>query len=409
MGYQELQGAATAKAAPCGAGGHHVYICGKAAATTSRVSQRMQFALSMVLCLVVLPGLFLALLGLLGTAVSCGVAASRGGSASTCLWHAVTHWGGPAGPPWRLPVPPDEKRVYSSRCIRAIGGGTVGPRGNFVHPVPECEAELREYLDGGAYDAEVEEVAGAAITYFSAPLAARFAAGGAGAATPYDLKLLVVFDIDETALSNRATFFPSGARSGAALNSLGRPGCGHGAGAAASGSSSLALLVPELADGDAAGAARRLQRLRPQQQYAPLKNTSSRTTPALQPVLRFYLALRASGFHVAFLTGRSEAARDATAANLAAVGYGRSCADADGGPSAAAASSSAEAPCYEALLLREDGDVRLASVYKPAKRAELEAAGYVIAGNIGDQLSDLVGASSGLGSFLLPNPFYTLL
>lgn len=143
-----------------------------------------------------------------------------------------------------------------------------------------------------------------------------------------------------------------------------------------------------------------------------------------------------------FLTGRSEADRDATAANLLAAGYGTQCdtlsaatttttittttitttttssvsAGAAGTTGAAAAGAGgrghrmlqwalpfskaggateagAEAggggrrpACYAALLMREDGDERLASVFKAEARGRLAAEGHVLVGNIGDQV-----------------------
>ena len=59
--------------------------------------------------------------------------------------------------------------------------------------------------------------------------------------------------------------------------------------------------------------------------------------------------------------------------------------------------------------MRAIDDTRLASVYKPNKRAQLEAQGYSMAGSIGDQWSDLAGTSSAAASFKLPNPMYYIL
>ncbi len=142
-----------------------------------------------------------------------------------------------------------------------------------------------------------------------------------------------------------------------------------------------------------------------------------------------------------FLTGRSEADRDATAANLLAAGYGTQCdalaaaattttttittttittttssvsAGAAAATGAAAAGASgrrhrmlqwslplskggaevaagdgggaARPACYAALLMREDGDERLASVFKAEARGRLVAEGHVLVGNIGDQV-----------------------
>ena len=131
-----------------------------------------------------------------------------------------------------------------------------------------------------------------------------------------------------------------------------------------------------------------------------------------------------SPLSVAFVTGRNEAARNSTAINLKAAGYGSLCkssaasagsSHAEEGGTAAEGGQQPDAfgrpgtPCYVALHLRDMGDDRLASVYKPDRRAALEAAGFDIYGNFGDQFSDLDGTSSAPHSFKLPNPAYLIL
>lgn len=157
----------------------------------------------------------------------------------------------------------------------------------------------------------------------------------------------------------------------------------------------------------------------------------SASAPAIAPVLDFYNSLYAAGYSVAFVTGRNEAERAPTAANLAAAGYGTQCAPASAqgaagsaagaagavtGQNAAGATAGApgsrvrsSAPCYLSLGMRAVGDVRLASVYKPEKRGELVAAGYTILGSIGDEFSDLSGPNAAPLSFKLPNPFYFII
>lgn len=126
---------------------------------------------------------------------------------------------------------------------------------------------------------------------------------------------------------------------------------------------------------------------------------------------------------VAFITGRNEAARNSSAINLQAAGYGALCKPAAGSSQAAESGTAAEGveggqrdafgrpgnPCYVALHVRDMGDDRLASVYKPDRRSELEAAGFYIYGNFGDQFSDLDGTSAAPHSFKLPNPAYLIL
>jgi hypothetical protein len=49
---------------------------------------------------------------------------------------------------------------------------------------------------------------------------------------------------------------------------------------------------------------------------------------------------------------------------------------------------------------------KTAMTYKSEKRKEMEAQGYRILGNSGDQWSDLLGSSVAVRSFKLPNPMY---
>ena len=41
-----------------------------------------------------------------------------------------------------------------------------------------------------------------------------------------------------------------------------------------------------------------------------------------------------------------------------------------------------------------------------AERAKVEAEGYTIIANVGDQLSDITGAPAGQCTFKVPDPFY---
>ncbi len=92
--------------------------------------------------------------------------------------------------------------------------------------------------------------------------------------------------------------------------------------------------------------------------------------------------------------------RQSTASNLQAAGYGSQCTDPN---------ITESQPCYLQLDMRDPDDTRLESVYKPDKRAQLTARGYVIAGSLGDQWSDLAGTSPAIASFKLPNPMYYIL
>ncbi|PNW72003.1 hypothetical protein CHLRE_16g686500v5 [Chlamydomonas reinhardtii] len=359
---------------------------------------------------------------------------------------------------------PDTARSFSSHCLSSSGGGVVGPRGSLLHFDPSCTVELREYFDG-AYFAEVRRVADAATAYFRALVARQNRQDQlAGAAAPRASRGTVVFDIDETALSNLDTFFSRAAPwsrllgMGPAADDCVHPHLEYMPFAGAPASPPLVLMAGKGAAGEGApGAAAG-------EGGAAAGGPRLCASPPLKAMLDLYEFLAASNFTLVFLTGRSEDARAQTAANLAEAGYGNLCSAPSGTAAAAAAgalslsaafdaatapsrSSGADgsaggplrrrqlaqqqeatataasgtgsstsglaAPCYEALLMRQVGDERLASVFKAEARAALTAGGagggHVIVGNIGDQYSDLVGEAAGAASFKLPNPVYTLL
>jgi acid phosphatase len=106
--------------------------------------------------------------------------------------------------------------------------------------------------------------------------------------------------------------------------------------------------------------------------------------PAIPGTLALFREARALGVAVIFITGRLENARPETERNLAAAGY-------DG---------------YERLLMRPDTRPRPTNAeFKPAARAGIEAEGFTIIANVGDQRADLAGGHAE-ASFLLPNPLY---
>lgn len=179
---------------------------------------------------------------------------------------------------------------------------------------------------------------------------------------------VVVFDIDETTLSNKATFFT--APDAAAVRSL-RSAASDVAGAE--------------------GAAPVASALTAAQRFKGPWGTDS---PPLEAMLDLYHHLRALNYSTAFLTGRGEDGRDATAANLLRAGYGRPChaSGVDGAMSAddvakelliSGGAGAEREPCYVRLLMRGPGDQRLASVYKPSAREILTEAGFDIVGNFG--------------------------
>jgi hypothetical protein len=109
-----------------------------------------------------------------------------------------------------------------------------------------------------------------------------------------------------------------------------------------------------------------------------------RRATAIAPVLAFYRVAQARGFAMFLVSGRREKSRAATEDNLRQVGY-------DG---------------WERLYLKADNH-REPSVrpFKQACRQEIEASGYVIWLNVGDQRSDLDGGFS-RHEIELPNLIY---
>ncbi len=105
---------------------------------------------------------------------------------------------------------------------------------------------------------------------------------------------------------------------------------------------------------------------------------------AIPSTLSLYQFARANGVAVFFITGRKEYERAVTAENLKRVGYRN----------------------WAGLYLKpNDYNGKSAAAYKAAVRKQIEAQGYDIAVNVGDQLSDLDGGYADMG-FKLPNPYY---
>jgi putative acid phosphatase of HAD superfamily subfamily IIIB len=103
----------------------------------------------------------------------------------------------------------------------------------------------------------------------------------------------------------------------------------------------------------------------------------------IEPTRTFFNAIRARNVSVFFITGRRDSQRDATLLNLDHAGF----------------------QGWARLLTRPDGDSGSLVPFKSGERAKIEAAGYTIIANIGDQDSDLAGGFAECG-FKLPNPFY---
>jgi hypothetical protein len=312
-------------------------------------------------------------------------------------------------------------------CVTALGGGVMGPGGS-LRPMAgrqsaddgaSCRSALAAYaaLPGGAYWRDVEAAVGVAyaalgISAEEEGALARAHTGGAAAAAPPP-RGVVVFDIDETALSNA----PLSAAAAAAASSAtaGAATAAAAASSATAGAATAAAASPfPTARFSADGA-----RLPSMGDDAP--------SPALVPTLRLYGALQRQGLAAAFVTGRGEAARAQTEDNLLAAGYGRRCGDKGRG---GGGDGDDGAPCYLSLTLRQPGDARPASLYKPEARRQLAAAtGLPVVASVGDQWSDISGeeltAAGGGGgggdrsdaaaapppyvAIKLPNPFYYIL
>lgn len=105
--------------------------------------------------------------------------------------------------------------------------------------------------------------------------------------------------------------------------------------------------------------------------------------PAIIPVLELFNFVEKNGITVFFLTGRSEHERETTIRNLNAAGYYG----------------------WADLIMRPETDKSPARVFKSQERQKIEAKGYRIILNIGDQASDLAGCCAER-VFKLPNPFY---
>ncbi len=107
--------------------------------------------------------------------------------------------------------------------------------------------------------------------------------------------------------------------------------------------------------------------------------------PVIAPVKAVYDDARRLGLAIFFVTGRQEPRdRPGTEENLRREGLG----------------------VYERLLLTSNEGARLTTARrKAASRAAIEAEGYRIIANVGDQQSDLDGGHSER-RFKLPNPFY---
>jgi len=104
----------------------------------------------------------------------------------------------------------------------------------------------------------------------------------------------------------------------------------------------------------------------------------------IEPTYLLYRDALANDIAVFLITGRRTPERPATIANLRKAGFTE----------------------YERLFLRPVSDDNPSVIpYKSGTREQIEASGYTIVLNIGDQWSDLEGGHA-LRTYKLPNPFY---
>ncbi len=214
-------------------------------------------------------------------------------------------------------------------------GPAIAPPGQLAQPANVGDAKDRAtaYHNSGAYTRDLATVAAEASDLLRVRL-------------PQVKRPAVVFDIDETALSNweviRADDF--GRIIGGPCTALPEGACGWAA---------WDLLA---------------------------------RSRVIEPTLGLFRQARAENAAVFFITGRPESQRAATERNLHMTGY-------DG---------------YTRLVMVPNGQhFAAAAAFKTPVRAGIEREGYTIVANVGDQPSDLEGGYSER-SFLLPNPFYRI-
>ncbi len=195
-----------------------------------------------------------------------------------------------------------------------------------VPNLPEVKKELVQYHDSGEYKKQVQAVVDKATEYLKKRITENNKLS-------QPKKLAVVFDIDETVLSNY-------------------------------------IHMKELSFGGT------LKDFR--------LNEFKADDPAIIPVRNFYEFAEDNGVAVFFVTGRKEDERSVTERNLHNAGYSM----------------------WKKLYLKPEGyNEKSAVPYKSGIRSAIEAQGYDIVINMGDQKSDLLGGHAD-ADFKLPNPYY---
>ncbi|WP_123023145.1 HAD family acid phosphatase [Mycolicibacterium stellerae] len=199
--------------------------------------------------------------------------------------------------------------------------------------IGDLKTEATRYYDNGAYLTDLQLAAWPAIPWIDERAAAVN-------------RPAVVFDIDETVLSNweaiKANDF--GRVYGGPCNALPHGPCG--------------LQAWDL----------------------------SARSAVIPPTMDVYNTAKDRGAAIFFITGRQESQRAATERNLADVGY----------------------TGYSRLIMEPDGAHYVSAAdFKAPQRQAIEGEGYTIIVNMGDQPSDLDGGFAER-TFLLPNPFYRI-
>ncbi len=199
--------------------------------------------------------------------------------------------------------------------------------------IGDLKVDATNYYDSGAYLTDLELAAAPAIAWITeeAPRVDRPA---------------VVFDIDETALSNWEVI---------KANDFGRVIDGP---------------CDKLPEGPCGWLAWDLRA----------------QSTVIQPTMDIFTTARDRGVAIFFITGRDETQRAATERNLRAVGY----------------------TGYTQLTMEPPGAHYVSAAdFKAPQREQIEQRGYTIIANVGDQPSDLDGGFAEQ-TYLLPDPFYRI-
>ena len=106
----------------------------------------------------------------------------------------------------------------------------------------------------------------------------------------------------------------------------------------------------------------------------------------IQPTMDIFNTAKDRGTAIFFITGRNQPQRAATERNLQAVGY----------------------TGYTQLIMEPTGAHYVSAAdFKAPQRAQIEQGGFTIIANVGDQPSDLDGGFAER-TYLLPDPFYRI-